>query len=41
MDKNVIKTFAIESRRKMIESVRYQANLLGINDNGIEDTDGV
>ena len=30
MDKVAIKTFAIESRRKMIESVKYQASLLGI-----------
>ena len=30
MNKNVIKTFAIESRRKMIESVKYQASLIGI-----------
>ena len=30
MDKNAIKTFAVESRRKMIESVKYQASLLGI-----------
>ena len=30
MDKNAIKTFAVESRRKMIESVKFQASLLGI-----------
>ena len=30
MDKTSIKTFAVESRRKMIESVKYQASLLGI-----------
>ena len=30
MDKASIKTFAVESRQKMIESVKYQASLLGI-----------
>jgi hypothetical protein len=30
MDKKAIKTFAIESRKKLIEEVKYQANLLGI-----------
>ena len=30
MDKNAIKTFAVESRRKMIKSVKFQASLLGI-----------
>lgn len=30
MDKNAIKTFAIESRRQMIESVKYQASLIGV-----------
>ena len=35
MDKNAIKTFAIESRRKMIESVKYQASLIGITAEGI------
>ena len=35
MDKNAIKTFAVESRRKMIESVKYQASLIGITADGI------
>ena len=35
MDKNAIKSFAIESRRVMIESVKYQANLIGISSDGI------
>ena len=30
MDKNAIKSFAIESRRQMIESVKYKASLIGI-----------
>ena len=30
MDKNAIKSFAIESRRFMIDSVKFQANLIGI-----------
>ncbi|MEN6552894.1 MAG: BREX-1 system adenine-specific DNA-methyltransferase PglX [Methanobacterium sp.] len=30
MDKKVIKLFAIESRKKLIEEVKYQASLLGI-----------
>ena len=30
MDKNTIKSFAIESRRQMVESVKYQASLIGI-----------
>ena len=34
MDKNAIKTFAVESRRKMIESVKYQASLIGITSDG-------
>ena len=37
MDKNAIKTFAIESRRQMILSVKYQASLIGITADGIED----
>ena len=37
MDKNVIRSFAVESRRKMIESVRYQASLIGITANGISE----
>jgi len=35
MDKKAIKTFAIESRKKLIEEVKYQAGLLGITTNGI------
>lgn len=35
MDKNAIKTFAIESRRQLIESVKYQASLIGITSEGI------
>ena len=31
MDKNAIKSFAIESRRQLIESVKYQASLIGIS----------
>ena len=37
MDKNAIKTFAVESRRKMIESVKFQANLLGITADEIKE----
>lgn len=37
MDKNAIKIFAVESRRKMMESVRYQANLIGITANEISE----
>ena len=37
MDKNAIKTFAVESRRKMIESVKFQASLLGITVDGIKE----
>jgi len=35
MDKSAIKTFAIESRRQTIESVKYQAGLIGITSDGI------
>ena len=35
VDKNAIKSFAIESRRQMIESVKYQASLIGIGADGI------
>ncbi|HHY00469.1 MAG TPA: BREX-1 system adenine-specific DNA-methyltransferase PglX, partial [Methanothermobacter sp.] len=35
MDKKAIKTFAIESRKKLIEEVKYQASLLGITSKGI------
>ena len=37
MDKNAIKSFAIESRRQMIESVKYQASLIGITAEGISE----
>lgn len=37
MDKNVIKSFAVESRRQMIESVKYQASLIGITAEGINE----
>lgn len=37
MDKQKLKTFAIESRRKLIEDVTYQANLLGVNADGISE----
>ena len=35
MDKSAIKSFAVESRQKMIENVKYQASLLGITADGI------
>ncbi len=35
MDKKAIKRFAIESRKKLIEEVKYQASLLGITAEGI------
>jgi len=35
MDKKAIKTFAIESRKNLIEEVKYQASLLGITAKGI------
>ena len=37
MDKSVIKTFAVESRRQLIESVKYQASLIGITADGISE----
>ena len=37
MDKNAVKSFAIESRRQMIESVKYQASLIGITAEGISE----
>ncbi|WP_458404926.1 BREX-1 system adenine-specific DNA-methyltransferase PglX, partial [Methanobrevibacter sp.] len=37
MDKSAIKTFAVESRRQMIESVKYQASLIGITADGISE----
>lgn len=45
MDKKAIKTFAIESRQKLIEETKYQALRLGITADGIVDpvekTDGM
>lgn len=35
MDRSAIKNFAVESRRQMIESVKYQASLIGITAEGI------
>ena len=37
MDKNTIKSFAVESRQQMIESVKYQASLIGITSDGISE----
>ena len=37
MDKNAVKSFAIESRRQMIESVKYQASLIGITADSINE----
>lgn len=37
VDKNAIKSFAIESRRQMIENVKYQASLIGITADGISE----
>lgn len=37
MDKNTIKTFAVESRRQMIENVKYQASLIGITAEGVSE----
>ena len=37
LDKNAIKSFAIESRRQLIESVKYQASLIGITSEGISE----
>ena len=37
MDRSSIKTFAVESRRQMIESVKYQASLIGITAEGISE----
>ena len=37
MDKNIIKSFAVESRQQMIESVKYQASLIGITSDGISE----
>ena len=37
MDKNALKTFAVESRRKLIEDTKYQASLLGISADEIKE----
>ena len=37
MDKSAIKSFAVESRRKMVENVKYQASLIGITANEIKE----
>ena len=37
MDKTAIKSFAIESRRKLINDVKYQARLLGISSDEIKE----
>jgi len=37
MDKTAIKSFAIESRRHLIENVKYQASLIGITADGISE----
>jgi len=37
MDKNAIKTFAIESRRKLMLDVEYQMNIIGITSKGISE----
>ena len=38
MDKTAIKTFAINSRRKLMEDVEYRMSLVGINREGIQDS---
>ena len=37
MDKSKLRTFAIESRRKLIEDTKYQASLLGISEEEIKE----
>ena len=37
MDKKAIKTFAIESRKKLMDEIKYQASLLGITAEGISE----
>ena len=37
MDKTVLKTFAVNSRNKLIEDTIYRLNLLGITENDIQD----
>ena len=45
MDKNILKSFASESRNKLIEDVIYRLSLIGITENEISDsiseTDGI
>ena len=45
MDKNILKTFASESRNKLIEDVIYRLNLIGITENevfdSINESDGI
>ena len=38
MDKTAIKTFAINSRRKLMEDVEYRMSLVGITKDGIQDS---
>ena len=37
MDKTAIKTFAINSRKKLIEDVEYKMSLVGINKDNINE----
>ena len=37
MDKNAIKTFAVESRKKIMADVEYRMNILGISSDGISE----
>lgn len=37
MNKSAIKTFAIESRNKLMDEIKHKANLLGITANGIDE----
>ena len=38
MDKGAIKTFAVESRRKLMEDVEYKMSLLGITKDEIAES---
>ena len=38
MDKAAIKTFAINSRRKLMEDVVYRMSLIGVSKDGIQDS---
>ena len=38
MDKAAIKTFAINSRRKLMEDVEYRMSLVGVTRDGIQDS---